>query len=382
MAKAIAKPMTIGLIINPVAGLGGRVGLKGSDGIDIQRRARELGGQGRGVERTISTLNSLSTASDVEILTCQGTMGEDAVKTAGLNANVVFPISPYRQPTPSDTMAAARWMVEQGVSLIVFAGGDGTARNLLDAVGDQVPVLGIPAGVKVQSAVFAISPKAAGELLSRFIQGSIRCQSSEVMDLDEEELRQQRVSARLYGYLQTPVDRCLTQGAKTRSNTSDHASALAIAEEMAGAMCPDTLYLIGPGMTTAALKEKLRIDGSLIGVDLVCNGRLIAKDVSEREILSAIDAHRGPVRLLITCIGGQGFLLGRGNPQVSPEVLNRIGFGRITVLATTSKLTALHGKPLLVDTGSSHVDRMLSGYIPVITGYRERQVYKVSDSLL
>ncbi len=373
----------IGLIVNPIAGLGGKVGLKGSDGEHTQQRALALGGKGCGVERATLTLRQFSRHSRAfSIVTCQGDMGEHAVAKAGLVAQAVLPIGAAEGFSASDTVAAARWMFAMGVKLILFAGGDGTARNIMDAVGSDVLVLGIPAGVKVQSAVFAINPVSAAEIVRRFVSNDITgCTAAEVMDLDEEELRQQRVSARLYGYLNIPDDRSLTQSAKSRSKQSDRGAVCAIADEVKRTMNDETLYIIGPGMTTSALKERLEISGSLIGVDIVKGGKLICRDASEQDILATMDKYPGPSQLMVTCIGGQGFLLGRGNPQISSEVLTRIGCGRITVLATTNKLTSLRGRPLLVDTGSPWLDKLFNGYIPVITGFRERLVYRVASSL-
>ena len=377
----------LGLIINPIAGLGGRVGLKGSDGLETQQQALRLGGKGRGVDRALQALRVLRDQSGdrFRILTCQGVMGDAVVRQANLQSDQLLPAATQQITKAEDTVTAARWMADSDVDLILFSGGDGTARNILDALnesGKNIPVLGIPAGVKVQSAVFAINPLSAGETTARFLNGQIKNRvRSEVMDLDEEELRQERVSAQLYGHLDVPDDRRMIQCAKARSGQSDRSAACAIADEVADGMKADTLYIIGPGMTTSALKQKLNISGSLIGVDLVKNGELVYQDASEKDILNALDQHTGSCQLVITCIGGQGFILGRGNPQISPAVLNRIGTGRITVLATSNKLNSLGGRPLLVDTGSPGLDKLLSGYISVVTGFKQRLVYKIASSL-
>ncbi|UCD24512.1 MAG: ATP-NAD kinase family protein [Gemmatimonadota bacterium] len=367
----------LGLIVNPVAGMGGAVGLKGTDGADTLERARELGAVPHAQERTTTALTNLTgIADDIELLTYGSTMGEAVAAACGLRATLVGSPS-HPDTTAQDTVAAARAMHAAGVELLLFAGGDGTARDICGAVGTDVVALGIPAGVKIHSAVFAANPTAAGQVAAAVIAGNInRAVEAEVMDIDEEDYRREVLSARLYGYLRIPDARRLLQGLKAGSPRSDAAMQMAIASELVERMADDRYYIVGPGTTCRPFMERLGLDHTLLGVDVIRAGRQIGKDVSEQEILSIVDD--SPCTLVVTPVGGQGFLLGRGNQQISPDVIRQVSKENISVVATAEKLCSLRGKPLLVDTGDEDTDTYLSGYYRVITGYHENTIYRVS----
>ncbi len=268
-------------------------------------------------------------------------------------------------------------MAERGVDLLVFAGGDGTAVDVLRAVGERVPVLGIPSGVKMHSAVFAVSPRGAGELARRVAEGGVRdFAEAEVMDVDEEALRAGVISPRLYGYVLAPVAPSLVQGAKARSAPSERASQEGIAAYVVEHVLGDDLCLIGPGTTTRAIMRALGLQKTVLGVDVVRRGRLVAADADERRLLELAD--EGPAKVIVTPVGGQGFLFGRGNQQLSARVLERVGRGNIVVVATEAKLAALDGRPLLVDTGDPQLDAALAGYIRIVTGYGREAVYRIA----
>jgi len=367
----------LGLIVNPVAGLGGRVGLKGSDGVEVQRKARELGALPVAFDRTVQALEQLQPAGDrLEIVTFPGEMGEEAARAAGFSPMVIGEIE-RGDTTAADTRRAAREMRSLQVGLLLFAGGDGTARDVYDAVGDGLPALGLPAGVKIHSAAFATNPRSAGELALLYLEGrASRLREAEVMDLDEGAFRQGIVAARLYGYLRVPFRRQLLQGSKAASGPGEQAAMEAIAADVVEEMEADCPYIIGPGTTTRAIAARLGLAKTLIGVDVVRGGKLVAADVNEACLLLLLEGQRG--RIIVTPIGGQGYLFGRGNQQISPEVLRRVGKEGIVVVGTPQKIQGLAGRPLLVDTGDEAVDRMLSGYVRVVSGYRERIVYRVS----
>jgi len=383
------KDKRLGLIVNPVAGIGGRVGLKGSDGAQIQKRAFELGAVPRALDRAVQALERIPSMSGLEVVTYPGEMGQEAARACGFEPIVIGSITPG-ETTAQDTRDAAREMVRQGVDLLLFAGGDGTARDIYNAVadvdrasGDSLPVLGIPAGVKIHSAVFATNPRSAGDLAVRYLQGDVSgLREAEVMDIDEEAFRRGLVSARLYGYLKIPFHRRLIQGLKTPSSPGEEASQHAIAHHVVDEMEHGWLYVIGPGTTTRAITERLGVGKTLIGVDVVLDGELVAADVNESEILEFLEGRKA--RIIVTPIGGQGYIFGRGNQQISPQVIQEVvgdGDGlqdHIVVVSTPGKIHSLAGRPLLVDTGDRAVDRMLSGYVRVVTGYHEQIVYKVS----
>lgn len=366
----------VGLIVNPIAGIGGRVGLKGSDGPEIQRLAMALGATPEAGERARSALAPLlPMAADLELLVAPAEMGDDAARGAGLGPIVIGNIR-SGETTAADTRRIAGEMRDAGVDLLLFAGGDGTARDICDAIGSDVAALGVAAGVKVYSAVFAVNPRSAGELAAAFLRGQAVTQAGEVLDLDEEAYRAGRVSPSLHGYLQVPFRAGSVQGGKSPSPPSERGAAEAIAHDVVGRMVPGRWYILGPGTTTRAIADRLGFPKTLVGVDVVTLDGVQLTDATERQLLDVVTAHATTV--IVTPIGGQGFIFGRGNPQIGPRVLEHVGRGDLLVVATPTKLAALQGRPLLVDTGDPVVDASLAGYLPVITGYRESTVYRVS----
>jgi predicted polyphosphate/ATP-dependent NAD kinase len=368
----------LGLIVNPIAGIGGRVGLKGSDGVEIQQKAFELGAAPQALNRTIQALERLEPIEALEIITFPGEMGEDAARACGFEPTVIGSIKPGKT-TAKDTRDAAREMLRLEVNLLLFAGGDGTARDVYNTVGEELPALGIPAGVKIHSAVYATNPGSAGELAALYLKGRIASlREAEVMDIDEEAFRQGVVSAKLYGYLKIPFRTSLVQNLKIASAASagERAALASIAYDIVEKIEEDCLYIIGPGTTTRAVTSEFGLEKTLIGVDVVLNRELLAADVNESQLLALLEGRRA--KIIVTPIGGQGCIFGRGNQQISPRVIERVGRENIIVVSTREKLYALGQRPLWVDTGDLDVDRMLTGYIKVVTGYNERAVRKVS----
>lgn len=367
----------LGVIVNPVAGMGGRVGLKGSDGADVQRRARELGAVAESPSRAVEALQSLAEIKDrIEVVTYPAEMGEDEARECGFEPTVIGSIT-SGETTSADTQQAAREMEGMGVDLLLFAGGDGTARDIHSAVDQRVTALGIPAGVKVHSAVFAVTPRNAGAVARMFLEerlASVR--DGEVMDIDEDAFRDGVVAARLHGYLKVPEDRRNVQRVKSGGEQVEE-DVQGIAAEVADSMENGRLYVMGPGTTIGAIMEHLGLQNTLLGVDVVRDRALVAGDVSEGELLELIGD--GGATIVVAVIGGQGYILGRGNQQLSPAVVRRVGKDNITVVATREKLTSLGGSPLLVDTGDRALDESLSGYWRVVTGYREFAMYRAGE---
>jgi predicted polyphosphate/ATP-dependent NAD kinase len=372
----MAEQKKLGLIVNPVAGLGGRVGLKGSDGAEIQKKALDLGAVPQALKRTTQALERIRGVDRLEVITYPGEMGEDAAKACGFEPKVIGSIRPG-ETTPEDTRNAARDMLRLGVALLLFAGGDGTARDVYGAVGEKRPALGIPAGVKIHSAVYATNPVSAGELAALYLKGRITTlREAEVMDIDEEAFRQGVVSAKLYGYLRIPFRTSLVQNLKMPS-AGEGASLASIAYDVVEKMEDDWLYIIGPGTTTRTITDELGLEKTLIGVDVVLNRELLATDANEAQLLDLLQGRRA--KIIVTLIGGQGCIFGRGNQQISPNVLKKVGRENIIVVSAPEKLYALGQQPLWVDTGDQEIDRMLTGYMRVVTGYNQRAVLKVSS---
>jgi predicted polyphosphate/ATP-dependent NAD kinase len=268
-------------------------------------------------------------------------------------------------------------MLMNNVDLLLFAGGDGTARDIYSVVGEKLPVLGIPAGVKIHSAVFATQPRAAGEIAAAFLRGErIHLRESEVMDLDEESYRTGEMATTLYGFFKVPYRPHLLQNRKTPSPAAESARLEAISADVIESMQPGMLYVLGPGTTTRTIAGRLGFPKTLVGVDVYSTQGVVALDASEARLLELIE-HQ-PARVIVTPTGGQGFIFGRGNQQISPDVIRRVGRENILIVSPSEKLNALQGEPLLVDTGDVEVDQMLAGYLPVTVGYHEKVVYRVA----
>jgi len=367
--------LCVGVIVNPIAGIGGPTALKGSDGAEVVQKAFDLGAELVAPSRAVETLSRLAQFKDEFILvTYPVEMGEQEARQTGIDPLVIGVIQPGKT-TASDTRQAALEMAAHPVDLILFAGGDGTARDVYNAIGDRVPVLGIPAGVKIHSSVYAINPRRAADVVREFLGNRAPLRELEVMDIDEEQFRQGRVSARLYGYLKVPYEQRYVQGAKSASAGGGD-NAFEIAQVVIDEMNDETWYLLGPGTTVKAIGDLLEIDKTLLGVDLVYQGRLVGKDLSEKQIYEQLDERK--FKLVITVIGGQGNIFGRGNQQFSPRVIRKVGKENIIVVATQDKLLSL-SSPLLVDTGEAACDEYLSGYVRIVVGYKEQWVRKVES---
>ena len=395
----------LGLIVNPVAGLGGRVGLKGSDGVEIQTRALALGAVPLAGVRAAEALRALAGHGAFELLAGAGALGADVAAACGLAPRAVdsnlgpdrstrdsretkpFLKSGFRDSgaisnlgatTADDTRRVAREMLALGVDLILFAGGDGTARDLVAAVGTEAPVLGIPAGVKMHSAVFALHPRDAGAVAARFLSAPTPATiEAEVLDLDEAGYRVGQVSPTLCGYLRVPAAPRHVQNRKAPSPVAQAAQAQAIAAAVVEGMQPGHAYALGPGTTTRAIAERLGLPKTLVGVDVVRDGALLVADANEAQLLALAQA--GPLTIVVAPTGGQGFLFGRGNQPFSPRVLDVVGVDHIRVVATTEKLAALGGRALQVDTGDPAADERLAGPVRVLTGYRETAIVKIAS---
>ncbi len=372
----------LGLIINPLAGLGGRVALKGSDGVETVAKALQLGATSLAHERTATSLEQISQLKDqIVICTAAHDMGESLCRDMGFQVEVLASNQPGKT-TAADTEQAVVQLLKAGIDLLVFAGGDGTARNVFHALqqagqDNVIPVVGIPAGCKIHSAVYAVTPKHAGELLALIIRGRpLAVHEASVMDIDEQAFRQDVVKARRFGQLLVPAENQYMQNMKEGGVEHEELVLQDIATFMIETMDADTLYFIGSGTTPKAIMDELGLTSTLLGIDAVINGQLLETDLNEQQIL-ALSREHPSAKMILTIIGGQGHLFGRGNQQFSPEVIRRMGKDNIQVIATPEKLHALQGQPIRVDTGDEQLNEELCGMIQVVTGYDEHTLYRV-----
>lgn len=370
--------INIGLIVNPIAGMGGSVGLKGTDGEDILKKALILGSKPKAPIKAIKALSELeSIKENIKIITGPQDMGENEAKNLGFNTEIIH-VGNKQSTSSEDTIYIAREMLNKDISLLIFVGGDGTARDIYKAVEDKVITIGIPAGVKIHSPVYAINPKTGGQLALKFLIKKINIGvEREVLDLDEEMYRNGKVNTKLYGYLRVPREKAFMQNKKAPTPLSEEASQKAIGLFIVDNMKEDTIYIIGPGTTTRAVLDTLNLKSTLLGIDIIKNKNIIKSDANEKDILKAIKNNKA--KLIITPTGGQGYLLGRGNQQISDNVIKSIGRENIIVVSTLYKLQTLKFKPLYIDTSNEEVDNMLSGYMKIVVGYKEEIMYPVKN---
>lgn len=377
------KQFTFGLVINPFSGIGGAVALKGSDGAEVRAEALARGAVPKSQKRAQEALAELQNqAENIHWLTVQGNMGEQVLIQLGYSHEVVYQAA-ESQTEAIDTQGAIQAFLDKGVDLIVFAGGDGTARDVYGAFvtnrHPDTPVVGIPAGVKIHSGVYAVTPKAAGKVLEQLVTGQLTTlRGADVMDIDEEAFRQGTVRAKRFGELMVPSELEYMQAVKIGGVESDELVLADIAADIVEGMDDDALYIIGSGSTVQAVMEELQLDNTLLGVDLVADGELVASDVTAQDILEQMKNYQ-QVYLVITLIGGQGHIFGRGNQQLSPEIVRQVPKTNILVVATKEKLEALEGRPLITDTGDAALDKQLAGLIAVTTGYHDKTMVAVAS---
>ena len=373
----------LGLLINPIAGMGGRVGLKGTDGVVAE--AIERGATPVAPQRAAEFLRALAARQEshgfsVDLIACPNEMGARVVTETGL-PHAVLGIDISGWTTAEDTRRCTKALYDEGVRLLVFVGGDGTARDILDAVTenslDDLLVLGVPSGVKMYSGIFVVNPADAADVVRLVAEGTVESAEFEVMDADEAAFREDRFVIRLYGYLKGPSVPARFQGAKQASpeTINEHEAQEAIARFIIEMMTPDGYYLLGPGTTVRTVADLLGIRKTTLGVDLYHSGN-VYNDVNEAQILELVGDFNN-TWIIVSPIGHQGMLFGRGNQQISPSIIERVGKDRIRVICTPSKLRGIEGGTLKVDTGDPSVDDILRGYIRVITDYNEFRLVRV-----
>jgi predicted polyphosphate/ATP-dependent NAD kinase len=371
--------MRLGFIVNPIAGMGGKVGLKGTDNILQEAIAR--GAEPISPKRATEFLKKLKQNKDgtrIGIFTCPGNMGQTEAMDASLPAKLL-PMKIAEKTTAEDTKAAVSLLVTANVDLIVFVGGDGTAKDVFDALQgcDTTPVLGIPSGVKMYSGIFSVNPADAVDVVLAFAHKQAEVTEFEIMDADEKAIRSDTFAVKLHGLLKGPFLPAHIQGSKEVSpeTVGEKDNQTAIARFIMEEVPRKATWILGPGTTVKRVAELLGADKTVLGVDMYRNAKTI-RDVDEKRILKEIEDWQ-TAWIILSPVGHQGILLGRGNQQISPEIIKHVGKERIIVAATKSKLQSIEGNVLRVDTGDSEADKMLRGYIKVVTDYREWRLMPV-----
>jgi predicted polyphosphate/ATP-dependent NAD kinase len=377
------KRFRLGVIINPLAGLGGSVGLKGSDGVAVEAIAK--GAIPKAQQRMQQALDViLPFVKQIDIITASGDMGGSLCRQMGFSTQDVYTAletTSIEKTSAIDTQQAVKYLLDHQLDLLLFAGGDGTARDIYAVVDDSFPVLGVPAGVKIHSGVYGITPHASGLVVSMLLKGElVSLMSADVMDIDETAFRQGIVKAKRFGEMTVPAAPRYIQAVKMGGKEVDELVLADIAADVIESM-DDELYIMGSGSTVAAVMEDLGLENTLLGVDVIQHKNVIAKDVTAQQLLALIaDKKRySSVKLVITLIGGQGHILGRGNQQLSPELIRQLEKDNILILATKTKLKALEGRPLIVDSGDPELDKALTGYYKIVTGYHDYVMYQVAN---
>ncbi|MFT7108987.1 MAG: putative polyphosphate/ATP-dependent NAD kinase [Psychrobacter glaciei] len=370
----------LGLIVNPLAGLGGSVALKGSDGVAQQALAK--GAVPKANLRTQIALDEIVDLKDqLHIITCPNNMGETIVKQLGFSYDVIeLPIrnaSHLEETNAEHTKQAAQIIKQMGVDLLVFAGGDGTARDVCAVIEDAFPVLGVPAGVKIHSGVYGITPKASGQVIRMLIEGElVDLKNQDVRDIDEVAFRNNQVKTKLFGEMLVPQAGQFVQAVKQGGMEQEDLVLEDIAAYLADEADPEVLYLVGSGKTTQFYMDYIHADNTLLGVDAVYNGNVVANDLTERQILELTEKYQ-QVKIIVSVIGGQGHVFGRGNQQLSAAVIKKVGRDNLIILCTKTKLKQLEGRPLIVDTSDVALDLALAGHIEIFTGYNDRVLYPI-----
>tara|TARA_Y100001960_G_scaffold328281_1_gene416617 strand:+ start:114 stop:1262 length:1149 start_codon:yes stop_codon:yes gene_type:complete len=377
----------IGLLANPDAGLGGRLGLKGSDG--QAELARSKGAEDRSGPRLKSMLEYFfrihrGDQDELEWVTSQGRMGTDWIPSEMEEADVVEIHQSIGTTSASDTEDAVRELIGSGIQLLVYSGGDGTTRDIVSTLAKEnssaLPVIGVPSGVKMHSGCFASSPKGAAEVLSAWINGDLLVSSTEVLDLDEDLYRQGSWVVRLYAEAFSPNSPRWMQGSKELVQTeSEDDIIIGLSDHIGESIVREgELIIWGSGGTLRAIGENIGFELTTLGIDATIGREQVGTDLDESRILSVLESHDGPTTLLLSPMGGQGFLIGRGNLQLSPEVLVSIGIENILGVLTPAKLLSV--RKLRIETGDEGLDEKFASmrYMKVLQGYRTTRILPVS----
>ncbi|MBY9004184.1 MAG: ATP-NAD kinase family protein [Candidatus Lokiarchaeota archaeon] len=363
----------IGFIVNPIAGMGGTVGLKGTDG-DLSKKAIEMGAKSTTPKLIDQFLSSIENKKEIYFIAAPDIMGESYIKNRGFNYKVIGQIG--KETFPEDTKKIAKLLYDKKIEILVFFGGDGTARDIYDSVGLKLPVIAVPTGVKMFSSVFAVNSRAASQLVDAIILNNITYEEREVLDINETSYSKGILESKLYGYLRVPKVLNLIQASKdtSRIGSSYDFEKKEIALHVIENMENDILYLLGPGTTVKAITDELGLPKTLLGIDAIYRKEIIEKDLNEQGILGLLNTY-SHAQIIVTPIGGQGFIFGRGNKQFTPKILENIGKKNVIIIAAKEKLKSL--KCLRIDSTSIDIDNIFKGLTNVIIGYKEETVIQI-----
>ena len=398
--------MRIGIVVNPDAGLGGRLGFKGSDGRAAEARA--AGAEDRAGPRMTLALDSLHTLlssslnrSDaaMECFGWNGRMGGSWVPETQNNMTFTSIGETPKETSVADTEKLVTALINTEVEAILYAGGDGTTRdiaNTLEKIGkeaQEIPLIGVPGGVKMHSGCFATTPKAAAEVTLAFMIGDLRCAITEVMDLDEEIYQEGVWKVRMYGEAWTPSSPRFMQGAKEQVERTSEADTIeGLAQHVKSLLSSenDLMVVWGSGGTLRRMGDFCGHQLTLLGIDILgplVNGeRKLYSDLNEQQLLDILSSHVDengnprPRLLLLSPMGGQGFLIGRGNLQLSPDVLRMIGIDNILGVATPAKLIGLNA--VRIDTGEVELDQVFQKkrFMKILQGFRTTRLIRVEEA--
>ena len=373
----------IGFLVNPIAGMGGKVGLKGTDG--VSDKAKSLGAKPIAPDKALETLKEFLSKyyqrDDIEWFTCSAPMGYNELKKSGVKKIHVAYTYNKQKTSSDDTRIACKIFLKKDVQLILFCGGDGTARDIFSVIGDKIPILGIPSGVKMHSAVFGITTSATAKMLYEFVNNHLTVGDAEIMDLDEERYRKGEWNIKLFGIAKGIVEPTYVQvGKSIFESVSDDSIKDELAEHIEDEIkkYTDFLFLFGSGGTIDYITGKLGLKNTLLGIDAYYNGKIICLDLNEESLLKLLDKYH-KIKVVLSPIGAQGFILGRGNLQLSSQVIRRIGIDNIIVVSTPSKLALT---PFIrVDTGDKNLDKMFfeHEFMMVVIGYHLSRVVKIQN---
>jgi len=362
-----------GFIVNPVAGMGGSVGLKGTDG-DLYKKALKMGAKSITPELIEQFLVEIKNKDKITFLTAPGIMGEVYLNSKQFNYDVIGQIE--EETSSNDTKNIAKLLLKKKVELIVFFGGDGTARDIFDSIGLNLPVIAVPTGVKMFSSVFAINSRAAAQLIDAVILNNLDFEEREILDINESSYNKGILDSNLYGYLKVPKVPNLIQTGKDTSITGNvnEINKKEIALHIIETMKKDVLYLLGPGTTVKAITDQLNLPKTLLGLDAIYNKQVIEKDLNEEDILKLLETYN-QVRIIVSPIGGQGFIFGRGNKQFTPKIIEKIGKKNVIIISTKDKLRSL--KCLRIDSTNIEIDDLFKGLVNVVAGFKEEIIYQI-----